>query len=414
MARAYRRRVQTLNYAAGQSDSVELRVSGLVRRFLLVLSGTIKCDPASTAWSGSATLKWNGGHVYNFIRSLTLRLEQKLILKQGSLRDFALRQSLFRKVPLLGFEAGQGLGSHGGGEGGFYEDFAANGSLLPSPQSGTTDSESHFTVVVPLNFIRPLCSTPLDTQLDMTQFNRLDLDFTWGEISDVVTATGSNRTFSVENLQLDIISEISTSDVAPSAFYVETAANMPTQQFAATASADKVGLEYELVTAPNLYISSLILQAYYASGGDHADVELNPGLITNIALQETIGGQVDNPYFMPSGADALLAYDEYFSLSSRPYVPYVANIKGCSTNVYDTGRQWDPLPGQDLADALCPAPIMFGPSFEGRPGYDLQTGQANDLRLLYGLENPIEATITNADVYVRLLEQRVNYTYDIV
>ena len=414
MARAYRRRVQTLNYAAGQSDSVELRVSGLVRRFLLVLSGTIKCDPGTTSWGSTATLKWNGGHVYNFIRSLTLRLEQKLILKQGSLRDFALRQSLFRKVPLLGLEVGQGLGSQGGGKGGLYEDFAANGTLLPSPQTGQVDSESHFTVVVPLNFIRPLCATPLDTQLDMTQFNRLDLDFTWGQISDVVTATGNNRTFSVENLQLDIISEISTSDVAPSAFYVETAANMPTQQFASASAADKKGLEYELVTAPNLYISSLILQAYYASGGDHVDVELNPGLITDIALQETIGGQVDNPYYMPSGADALLAYDEYFSLSSRPYVPYVANIKGCSSNTYNSSRVWDPYPGQDLADALCPAPIMFGPNFEGRAGYDLQTGQANDLRLLYGLENPIEATITNADVYVRLLEQRVNYTYDIV
>jgi len=351
MSRSYLRHDQSIKFSAGSLDSQELKLSGLIRNLIFVLEGSVTWSTTASAFADD-DVAGKGDHWLGLLPQFTLRLEQRTILKQGSLRDFFIRQAIQRKRPDMANIADQ------------------------DAATGVTSRTDNIRIVVPIQFLRPLASQPLMTQLDMTRWSRLDLDLQWGNVTDIATL-GSTVSASVD-VSLNIYSDVSVSDGAPSAHYIQTAVNLP------QVAGSTTGNEWELVTSPNLYIAAMYALLY-----DTSKQIQDPVNIGNPTIREVANGKVDVPWNMLDGKTAMARYAEAISHPDSWTTLGVA--AGSPINS-----------GQGNSIGACP--IVFGALYEGRQGYDLPTGQANDLRFIW--DNKASATR-----FIRLLEDKIDKNY---
>jgi len=319
--RTTRREIATIAYSANNMVTTQLTgVTGRIRSLYLVVEGSLLVSTAGTNYLQTR----NPG---TLIPSLTLRLNNSQVLKQGAFNDWRDRAYCFTKTP------------------------------AQTAVAAKTAATYPFISRITWPFVTPLGGKPTDTILQLGPNDRLDLDVSWGSEEDII-ASSTSQSFSVAPT-LTVVAEMEAyirpdpaNGVAgtpdPIGIYKEQ-----TTEWNIGASAVSNWQNATLIVAPNLEYHSIILV--------EEDAVANTGralvsTITDITLQTQGGGYVSQPYGLVEGLDNQTWYNERRRL-----------VDSVATGIY---------------------PVTFQPDNEGRITYNLDSTGLDDARFHLTIGDP--------------------------
>jgi len=267
-SRTTRREIATIDYSANNTITTQLTgLTGRVRALYAVLEGTLVVSTAGTNYLQTR----NPG---TLIPSLTLRLNNSQVLKQGAWNDWRDRAYCFTKT----------------GE--------------ETKVTAATAATYPFISRINLPFITPRGAKPIDTILQLGTNDRLDLDITFADDEALIASTTA-QSFSVSPT-VTIVAELEAyiPEVTPDPIGVYKES---TTEWNIGAAAVANWQTPVLIVAPNLEYHSIIMV--------EEDAVANTGrarvsTITDVTLQQQGGGYVSQPFGLIEGNDMQHWYNQ--------------------------------------------------------------------------------------------------------
>jgi hypothetical protein len=267
-SRTTRREIATIDYSANNTVTTQLTgLTGRVRSLYGVLEGSLTVTTAGTNYLQTR----NPG---TLIPSLTLRLNNSQVLKQGAWNDWRDRGYCFTKT----------------GE--------------ETKVTAATAATYPFVSRVILPFNTPRSAKPIDTILQLGTNDRLDLDLTFAD-DEALVASSTTQSWATTPT-VTVVGEIEAfiPDVTPNPIGVYKES---TTEWNIGASAVSNWQNATLIVAPNLEYHSIIMV--------EEDAVANTGrarvsTITDVTLQQQGGGYVSQPFGLIEGLDMQHWYNQ--------------------------------------------------------------------------------------------------------
>lgn len=302
--RTTRREITTIPYRANQMVREQLQVSGKVRKLFLKLSGTLNVTDDTDAvvvGRGPGTL----------ISALNIFADREILLKSGRWNDWRDRMWFHFKLPV-------------------------------DTNVQATIAEHAFVATIQIPFITPQAARPVDTVLNMDEFQRLDLEIQWGDENSLLYS--GTKAFSVDPV-VEVIADVSRMDPDPIALYKENAFDSVPLEDAANTD-----LQLEMVVGPRINYHHVCLIAENDAGAGAGRV-LAATALNQILLQQSARGELSYPYGPVSGVQLQMDYVTWFT-----------RVNAVQTGTY---------------------PISWQGNYDGFNSYNLATGNPvlDDLRL---------------------------------
>lgn len=272
-SRTTRREIATISYSANNTVSTQLTgVTGRIRRLWLRLEGSLTVTTAGTNYLQTR----NPGTI---VPSMTLRLNNSQVLKQGSWNDWLDRSYVFSKSP------------------------SGNSAV-----SAATAATYPFSSSCEWAFITPRAARPTDTILQLGPSDRLDMDVTWAD-DEALVAGSTTQSFATDPT-ITVIAEMEAyiPEVTPDPIGVYKEA---VQEYSMGASALTNWQNAQLIVAPNLEYHSIILVQEDAAANTGRALE---STITDVTLQQQGGGHVSQPFGLIEGDDLRVSANQRLRL----------------------------------------------------------------------------------------------------